>query len=113
MVLVSLRDPGGAGAHHPGAPDRRPGRGRILLRPIGLAALGHLRGADSQSDSQSAASRLLGTPPARVPAPHRHSLYSSVSSGGSKLSNNSGFLANFFSTLTISPVRNPARNNPR
>ena len=39
--------------------------------------------------------------------------YSSVSSGGSKLSNSSGFLANFFSTRTISPVRNPARNNRR
>jgi hypothetical protein len=39
--------------------------------------------------------------------------YSSVSSGGSKLSNNSGFLANFFSTRTISPVRNPARSNRR
>src|ERR1019366_2567684 len=67
--LVSLRDPGVAGAHHPGAPDRRPGSGRILLRPIGLAAIGHLRGADSQS----AASRLLGRSfaarPAGVPTP--------------------------------------------
>ena len=39
--------------------------------------------------------------------------YSSASSGGSKLSNNSGFLANFFSTRTISPVRKPARTRRR
>ena len=47
-----------------------------------------------------------------VTAPGRG--HSSISSaGGSKLSSRSGFLANRFSTRTISPVRNPARSRRR